>query len=329
MTNLELMRKRLEWQGGIHQEDRMIKDKWRTLQRALKYSYQACTVQMVQPRMAVLDSTSVQIDPEMSVYPMFRALINPDKVKQDYDDKVLSIDYESGYQPGDVFEWSKTGTQWLIYLREITEDAYFRGKIRRCKHIINFKDAEGNWCSTYAAIRGPVETEINSIQKNQVRVDVPNFSLNILMPLNDKTRAAFDRYSEFLFDNKCSRVEATDTISMENVLEVNAGEYFIDRDTDDVESEMKNGLVIEPINPSPNSTIVGETFIKPMIAEEYIAPEKGGEWFILEDCPAKICHVVNNVVTVIWNKSTSGQFTLQWRNGAKTEEKVIVVESLF
>ena len=139
-----------------------------------------------------------------------------------------------------------------------------------------------------------------------MRVDVPNFSLNILMPLNDKTRAAFDRYSEFLFDNKCWRVEATDTISMENVLEVNAGEYFIDRDTDDIESEMKNGLVIEPINPSPNSTIVGETFIKPMIAEEYIAPEKGGEWFILEDCPAKICHVVNNVATVIWNKSTSG-----------------------
>jgi len=35
MTNLELMRKRLEWQGGIRQEDRMIKDKWRTLQKAL------------------------------------------------------------------------------------------------------------------------------------------------------------------------------------------------------------------------------------------------------------------------------------------------------
>jgi hypothetical protein len=44
MNNLEMMRKRLEYQGGIHQEDRMIKDKWRTLQRALKYSYQACSV---------------------------------------------------------------------------------------------------------------------------------------------------------------------------------------------------------------------------------------------------------------------------------------------
>jgi hypothetical protein len=31
MNNLELMRKRLEYQGGIFQEDRMIKDKWRTL----------------------------------------------------------------------------------------------------------------------------------------------------------------------------------------------------------------------------------------------------------------------------------------------------------
>jgi hypothetical protein len=39
-----------------------------------------------------------------------RALINPDKVKQDYDDKILSIDYSSGVEPGDVFEWKKTGT---------------------------------------------------------------------------------------------------------------------------------------------------------------------------------------------------------------------------
>jgi hypothetical protein len=47
MINLELMRKRFEWQGGIHQEDRMIKDKQRTLHRALLYSYQAASIKMV------------------------------------------------------------------------------------------------------------------------------------------------------------------------------------------------------------------------------------------------------------------------------------------
>lgn len=107
MTNLELMRKRFEWQGGIHQEDRMIKDKWRTLQKALLYSYQACTVQLVQKSTQVLDATLDAVDPDMNIYPMCRALINPDKVKQDYDDKIISIDHINQYEPGDVFEWKK------------------------------------------------------------------------------------------------------------------------------------------------------------------------------------------------------------------------------
>ena len=185
MTNLELMRKRFEWQGGIHQEDRMIKDKWRTLQKVLLYSYQACTVQLVQKSTQVLDATLDAVDPDMNIYPMCRALINPDKVKQDYDDKIISIDHINQYEPGDVFEWKKTGTHWIIYLEEITEDAYFRGEIRRCRYRIKFKDQEGNWCQTWAAIRGPVETQIESIQKNQERLDKPNLSLNILMPRNE------------------------------------------------------------------------------------------------------------------------------------------------
>jgi hypothetical protein len=63
-----------------------------------------------------------------------KALINPDKNKQDYDDKILSIDYAFGYNPGDVFLWVGTNTYWLVYLRELTEDAYFRAEIRRCKY---------------------------------------------------------------------------------------------------------------------------------------------------------------------------------------------------
>lgn len=55
MINLEMMRKRFEWQGGIHQEDRMIKDKQRTLHRALLYSYQAASIEMVQRNTEVLE----------------------------------------------------------------------------------------------------------------------------------------------------------------------------------------------------------------------------------------------------------------------------------
>lgn len=310
----------------------MIKEKWRTLMHALKYSYQACTVQKVQSYNEVLpyDWASENL-PEggLPQYPFDRALINPDKVKQDYDDKIISIDYSAGYESGDVFEWKKTGTYWLIYLQQITEDAYFRGEIRRCRYRIKFKDEDGNWVSTWAAIRGPVETQINSIQKNQQRIDEPNLSLNILMPRNEKTLRAFDRYSEFMLDGKVWRVEAPDSISMKNIIEVNAEEYYINRDTDDVENEIANGLVIEPVDPTPDSEIEGNTFIKPKITETYRVEETGGKWTVLENAPVTLCPSGDTSVTVTWNKVVSGQFTLQWVKDDKSLEKTIVVESLY
>jgi hypothetical protein len=77
----------------------MIKDKRETLDRVLLYSYQSAKVRK-------LDSTDEPV----------RALINPNSVKQDYDDKTISIGYEYDYKPGTVFEWVNTGTKWLIYL---------------------------------------------------------------------------------------------------------------------------------------------------------------------------------------------------------------------
>nr|DAJ85937.1 MAG TPA: hypothetical protein [Caudoviricetes sp.]DAO45021.1 MAG TPA: hypothetical protein [Caudoviricetes sp.] len=47
MTNRELMQRRLELQGGIAQDKRMIQDKYRAFLWALKYSYQACDVRRV------------------------------------------------------------------------------------------------------------------------------------------------------------------------------------------------------------------------------------------------------------------------------------------
>jgi hypothetical protein len=47
------------------------------------------------------------------------------------------------------------------------------------------------------AVRGPVETKINFIQKNGISLDVPNHTLNILMPKNEHTLKYFKRYSKF------------------------------------------------------------------------------------------------------------------------------------
>ena len=74
-----------------------------------------------------------------------------------------NVRFKSQVKPGDVFEWYRTHTYWLITLQDVDEIAYFRGEIRRCDYQINWLDDEGNELKTFAAIRGPVETKINFI----------------------------------------------------------------------------------------------------------------------------------------------------------------------
>lgn len=335
MGNFEMMKRRLETQGGTRQEDRMIKDKYKTFLKSLKYSYQGADVEIIQKWNECLEAYPAAVDPTgkpgQAIGNAVRALINPNKLKQDYDDKILSIDSQYGWVPGDVFRWCGTDSYWIIYLEELTEDAYFRGDIRRCKYKIKFKDKEGKWFSTWAAIRGPVETQIDSIQKNQVRIDRPNLGLTILLPRNDRTIDAFDRYKEFLFAGRAWQVQAPDSISMTNVIEIAAEEYYIDRDRDNIELDMKNGLVIESYDPTPEvlSHIHGEGFIKPKITETYSVDIEGGFWRVQQNVPVEVEVVDNKTIRLTWCKATHGQFELQWVKDETIYKRTIVVESLF
>jgi hypothetical protein len=76
----------------------MIKDKRRSLDHAVWYSYQGAEV----IKTDATDRTPV------------RALINPNKLKMDYDDKIISVGYEYNFAPGTVFEWVGTGTYWIV-----------------------------------------------------------------------------------------------------------------------------------------------------------------------------------------------------------------------
>ena len=307
---------RLNHQGGNLQQNRMIKDKRRSLDRALVYSYQGADVRKI-------DSTSDDY---------VRALINPNKLKQDYDDKIISVGYEHHFECGDIFEWKGTETYWLIYLQDLTELAYFRGDIRKCSHQINWEDENGKH-STYAAIRGPVETKINYIQKHGISVDTPNYSLNILLPKTADTLSYFQRYNKFyLADDElkvCWRIEAIDWLSMPGILEINAVEYYANEFEDNLEDGTVGTLKTEPINPNNNfieDTIVGETFIKPKREYEYeYIGNLVGKWSIKENYPIQLIQD-GKKVKLRWLNTYSGQFDLIYANCFK---KTIVVQSLF
>ena len=328
------MAQTLKVRGGFPQQERMIKDKRKALDRATLYSYQAVRIKKIQSkdnsRDGTLQSSTV------------RALINPNKLKVDYDEKILSVGFEHDFHCGDIFEWERTKSYWLIYMQNLDETAYFKGNIRRCSYFINWINDNGEKCSTFVAVRGPVETRIDDVQKHNITINQPNYSLDILMPKNEETMKRFQRYSTFYLkdnlspDSKiCWRVEATDSISIPGILEVAAVEYYADKDKDDIEQGLVGVLESIPQDPNPSTDnkvifIVGETYIKPK--KEYIytlgIPSKQ-EWKVDKKYPVELKPFTddkgNTSVALRWKATQSGEFELYIGNYKKS----IVVESLF
>ena len=74
MSSLDNLKLRLKFNGETA-EGRMQSGKLKTLKKALLYSYQAATAVLSDGR-------------------MFRCLINPDKLKNDYDDKIICMPFK-------------------------------------------------------------------------------------------------------------------------------------------------------------------------------------------------------------------------------------------
>lgn len=330
----------LKYNGGVAQQDRMIKDKRRSLDRALKYSYQGAFIKKVDDTAVPWGFKPIGADDTNVI----RALINPNKLKPDYDDKILSVPYEHGFKAGDIFEWCNTDTKWLITSQNKTELAYFRGDIRRCNYLIRWLDKEKNQHECYAATRGPVETKINFLQKNGNSIETPNHSLNILMPKRQDVIEYFKRYSKFylsssLFEEDpenlreeyqiCFRVEATDWISTPGVFEMTAVEYYANTAEDDIEAGLVGALIPKQSVDTDTHCIKGPHFIKPLTTAEfkYVGMFKTGWQVLSEGVPVEleIDEKDATICRVKWNNAQSGQFILE----CSGKQYTVVVESLF
>ena len=312
MENLELMKMRARALNNDRQIERMVRDKLKSLHRSLLYSYQSAWIQKVGS-----EETN-------------RALINPDKIKFDYDEKIVSIDPKWEYKPGDVFEWKNTGTYWLILKQELTEIAYFRGNCRRCQAVEVLNKETGETETYWMAIRGPVETKINTIQKSGIVADVPNLTINAYVTKNDKTVKYFDRYQRFAFAGRYWKVAAPDSISTPGILEFTAEEDY-DCKHDD--------LIVEIVDPNPPvkefvNNILGETFIYPLSSMIYSTtyPINGATWSVkLTNENKDIDDVLeyeildDGNIKITWTAMVSGSFEIHYGDLTRT----IIVQSLF
>lgn len=313
MDNYSLMKIRARRVDNDRQHDRMVKDKLKSLHRALLYSYQG---------------THVWKDGALKPC---RALINPDKVKFDYDEKIVSVDFKNDIGPGDSFEWPiGSGVHWLVLKQELTEIAYFRGNVRRCLELKVFDENTEEELTIWAAIRGPVETKIDSIQKAGILAHVPNLSLDIYMRNTEQTRRLFTRYKRFQFADRYWMVEAFDDISTPNILEVVAVEnYECHGDEQIVEVVDPNPPMVDP----KATTIIGDTFVKPLQNAVFRIDniEAPGTWSVeLESDNKDVKDVLEwktygDTIEVKWTAMVSGSYVLSFGEASKT----VVVESLF
>ena len=278
--SLELLNKRLQYQGG-NQEQRFINDKLRGLKKALLYSYQAATATLSDGK-------------------EFRCLINPDKNKPAYDNKILSIPYKDiclnaprmgkmsegeidiDIKPGDVFTWKETNTHWLVYLEYIEEDAYFRSEIRRCDQQVKVGD-ESYW----VYIRGPVETAIEWAQKAGVEWNSLNYSLVMYITADETTNNYFERFKTIkILDprynkEKTWQVVGVDPYYGDGIIQVFLDEYFENSIADAVAAE--NSAETGKENPVDETAayIDGPTEVQQYSKAYYeIHNAEGGQWFI-------------------------------------------------
>ena len=235
--SLETMKKRLEYLGG-DADGRNVKGKLKSMLSALRDSYQAEWI--------TLNEYNEEIKSR------WRCLINPDKLKEDYDVKEISIQFESGIKEGDIFLWDRTNTHWLVYLQEYSEEAYFRAGIRRCDYQIDINDSK-YWVS----IQGPTETTIQWKQKHNISFNDINYSITMFIPKNEETLEFFERHKTLKYDGHNWQVATVNRYSQRGVIEVVLDEYF----DNTMEDNMVIPEVVIPDQDAPH--IHGPQFVEP------------------------------------------------------------------
>ena len=311
--SLELLNKRLKYYGG-NQQQRFINDKERTLKKALLYSYQAAT--------AVLSNNQE-----------FRCLINPDKNKPAYDNKILSIPYKDiclnaprmgktsegivniDIKTGDVFTWKQTDTHWLVYLQILEEDAYFRSEIRRCDQQIKIGDK-----SYWVYIRGPVETSIEWTQKSGIEWNTLNYSLVMYITADENTNSYFERFKTVkVLDpryntEKTWQVVGVDPYYGDGIIQIFLDEFFENSIAEAAIAEKNNN--IEEENPVDETApyISGPLEVSQYSKAYYeIHNAENGNWFIRWKDETKSLNSSLRIIPLNVQIGELGTFTLIYR----------------
>lgn len=329
-TAQENMKARIQYSGGKSQVDRMNVAKVQSLKKALLYSYQSATAILSDGR-------------------EFRCLINPDKIKRDYDNKLISIPFkdiclnpevkqektsmgeeEIGMKAGDVFTWKENNTDWIVFLQRLEETAYFRAEIRRCKYTITLGEQQ---YKVYAS--GPTEETIDWKKASGINWNNLNYSLIMYVTKDETTEEYFHRFATVELNGKPWEVQAADSMSIDGVIIVALQETYQNSIEKELNNEKVEDNVTEPDidmgeEDEEEIYIDGDTIVYPYDEKTYyIEGTGGGTWSIDNTKKVQIMVQDSAAVQIAIMTGRSGNFNLIYsREGQEDIVLPITIESL-
>lgn len=254
--SFEAMRRRIDYNGGPHQQERMKRDKERSLEYAAKFSYQAAHFKLFPIR-----------EDEKS----FCGVFNPVSHNLQYDTKMISTKFKNHLQVGSVFFWEEVPSFWLCYAQDTTDLGYFRGECRICNYSIRWVDKNRQVHETYAAVIGTSQATVGYQQSTQAVFDLNDGTITVMVTDNEDNRLYFNQNQHFIIRGINYKIQSVDNLSMFGVIKMSCKQVTVNLIEDDVEEDLSNAWNIQPIfNHFPNEDmIIGKSTIYPLFPEEY------------------------------------------------------------
>ena len=307
MSGLERMKQRVNYEGYDIADGRNVTGKYKSFKAALKNSYQA---------------EWITLNKGEDTQARWRCLINPSRLTEEFDKKVLSIDFDSGVDEGTVFYWDRTNRYWIINLQQHTEEAYFRGIISRCDYEIEI-DGRTYWIS----LTGPNETSTVWNQKHGMVWNDLNYKMKAIISKNSHTVQYFSRHNviklkltypdvdtgEEIEEYHNWKVVATDKYSSDKVMEIYLDEWYDNEMEDNMrEEEISIPDITKPYISGPRAVHVFDTNLS-----FSIVGIKGGE-FVVNSSKVKIKEMTERscVIDILASKASS--FNLSYKVNGET-----------
>ena len=278
------------------------------------------------------------VDGLVNTSPLFKCLINHDKLKVDYEDKIISIPFEemplgseqiqeTGFHNGTVFKWVHGNkeqwtpdTYWIVYMQYSEETAYFRAEIRKADQEIEVITIDDQGNETPVIYRGwmtgPNETTALWNTKKNITWNDMNYTKLLYITKDEDTLAFFKRFDRIIINGKpwevqaynesysVNKVNGTDTGIIRVALKetYTSSNQFIKETLEEIKEKKQEQREYD--NQHLEKRIDGPTKVKPYSTVTFTAKnfvdeqDENKHWTLYGTKLAKIVDILNNGKTI-------------------------------